>query len=36
VTIAAGTVCSARVEIDTTRPIEVVFPFIKTMLDGTN
>ncbi len=33
-TIAPGTVCSSRIEIDSNRPIEIVFPFVKNLLES--
>ena len=33
VTIAPGTVCSARIEIGSNKPVEIVFPFIKNILE---
>lgn len=36
ITIDPGTVCSARIAIEDNRPIEIVFPFIKNLLNGSN
>jgi spore maturation protein SpmA len=34
VTIAPGTVCSAKIEIGSSKPIEIVFPFIKNIMES--
>ena len=34
ITIAPGTVCSGRIAIDDNKPIEIVFPFLKSIFDN--
>lgn len=36
VTIAPGTVCSARIEIGSSKPVEIVFPFIKNIIENNS
>lgn len=36
VTIAPGTVCSGRIAIDENKPIEIVFPFLKTIFNDSS
>ena len=36
VTIAPGTVCSARIEIGSSKPVEIVFPFIKNIIESNS
>jgi HlyD family secretion protein len=32
--IDVGTECSVRIEVDSSRPLEIVFPFMESILDG--
>lgn len=36
VTIAPGTVCSARIEIGSSKPVEIIFPFVKTIFENND